>query len=158
MPFVKTSNVLLSKGEDGAVQIWDLRYTSHPVARINSYHHSIPSFAWSSSHSEILATGSAGSAWQAWMLKEDMETLREPTADMFFGGPQWSIEENISVKKDLAGGASVVGEWIGDWKGPIVSVRASPTHLDTFYVLSEIGEVATHKLEAKGLEPHAVHR
>ncbi|KAJ3057224.1 hypothetical protein HK097_010584 [Rhizophlyctis rosea] len=92
------------------------------------------------------------------MLKEDIENLREPTADMFFGGPQWSVGEEMNGRKDMVGGASIVGEWTGDWKGPIVSVKASPTHLSTFYVLSALGELATHKLEVKGLESHALHR
>ncbi|KAJ3332835.1 hypothetical protein HDU76_012899 [Blyttiomyces sp. JEL0837] len=63
---------LASAGEDSVVRIWDLRYTKDPAGRIEGHYHGIHSLTWSSTHAEILATGSSDRSIKAWYLDPSM--------------------------------------------------------------------------------------
>ncbi|RKO88376.1 hypothetical protein BDK51DRAFT_27304, partial [Blyttiomyces helicus] len=146
---------IASTGEDAVVKVWDIRFQSHPVARVDGHSFSIQSFAWSNTHCEMFSTGTSDRVWRAWSLSADVTTARVPRSDIFFGcpGSEWSDD----VTEEPVVGAKLIGECMTGYSASIVSVIASPSHADTYYTLSAVGEIMSHTIRDELLEKIAPH-
>ncbi|KAJ3086309.1 hypothetical protein HK102_013306 [Quaeritorhiza haematococci] len=68
-----------------------------------------------------------------------------------YGGGLGIVGESVT-------GADLIGECKMGYSAPIVAVMASPTHADTFYSLSMVGELMSHTLRTELMQQLAPHR
>ncbi|KAI9317977.1 WD40-repeat-containing domain protein [Dichotomocladium elegans] len=81
---------LASGGEDGVVNIFDIRATNHAaVAKISGHEGVIESISWSNMRPENLATTSADGTFRMWMLCKDAV----PVSDTFYRARKWTKDD-----------------------------------------------------------------
>ena len=61
-------NVMATGGDDGIVNVWDLRKTERPVYKM-LHLNGVTTIDWSKSHVELLATGSIDATMKIWNLR-----------------------------------------------------------------------------------------
>ncbi|KAJ3231068.1 hypothetical protein HDU81_004058 [Chytriomyces hyalinus] len=166
---------LASAGEDSVVRLWDLRYLKNPAAKIEGHYQGLQSMAWSTTHGEILMTGSNDCTARAWSFDASVITPIKSSQNLFIGSPstEWGDPEFRSfattsktdlVKRDagIPDGSFCVGaKMIADvtaYSGPVVSLAASTNHLDTFFTLSSIGELSAITLRPELFQATSPHR
>ncbi|KAJ3207938.1 hypothetical protein HDU82_003135 [Entophlyctis luteolus] len=147
---------LASAGEDSVVRVWDLRYAKAPAVKIEGHYQGIQSICWSKMHAEILVTGSNDCSARGWSINRDtLEPVKSP-ASMFIGSPATAWDQNSS-SQDVCIGANLIA-CADSFGGFVVSVDASQHLPNTFYALSNIGELTCLTLTASALESTAPQR
>ncbi|KAI9100646.1 hypothetical protein DFS34DRAFT_592528 [Phlyctochytrium arcticum] len=151
---------LASAGMDSVVKMWDIRYSKHPVGRIDGHYHGINSIAWSNSHCDILSTVSSDRSWRAWSFAPDTITARDAPSNMFIGcpGSEWGRSEGRKGAAAIAIGAKLVGECDTGYTAPILKVISSKHQVDTYYTISAVGELCSHTILGDVFEPIIPHR
>ncbi|KAJ2002819.1 hypothetical protein GGI04_003184 [Coemansia thaxteri] len=124
---------LATAGEDGAVRVWDLRYTTAAAAATVRHATSagVPRrVAWSPTHVDLLSAGGSDRAWRLHALR--------------------AAEDSDDV------GAVTVAECrAADDVGAVVAACAKGS---TFYTLSACGDLFAHRVAPQALRHAAVHR
>ncbi|KAI8614384.1 hypothetical protein BC830DRAFT_1127577 [Chytriomyces sp. MP71] len=175
---------LASTGEDSIVRVWDLRYLKNPAGKVEGHYKGIQSMAWSNTHAEILVTGSTDCSVRAWCFDSSVITPIKSSKNAFVGSPStdWGevaesktyatasdITEPMRSRNELSlkeatgmhdvpfcVGAKMIAD-VSTFSGPVISINASWSHLDTFYCLSSIGELSSVTLRPdlfKATTPH----
>ncbi|KAJ3017626.1 hypothetical protein HKX48_003450 [Thoreauomyces humboldtii] len=152
---------LASTGDDRVVKMWDVRYLSHPVARIGAHYHAVHSLAWSNSHAETITTVSSDRSWRAWSFLSGADTRRDDDASgsafVSCPGSEWGRSSYAEGREMAVIGAQMVGEFSDD-VSPLIRVVASKRLLDTYYTLSAVGEVCCHTVAGNAFSPVIPHR
>ncbi|ORY38759.1 WD40 repeat-like protein [Rhizoclosmatium globosum] len=151
---------LASAGEDSIVRVWDLRYLKNPTAKIEGHYQGIQSMTWSNTHAEILVTGSSDCSFRAWCLDSQLITPTKSSRTLFIGSPatEWTSTTTSPQQQDqphqppLCITAKMLLDISHTFTSPVVTIAASPTHLNTFYAVS-----ATAEMSAITLRPDLFH-
>ncbi|PVU95416.1 hypothetical protein BB559_002749 [Furculomyces boomerangus] len=130
---------IASGGDDGIVNIWDLRFTTagKPAAVVgaNQIHSAVTKVCWSRSHVDLISTGCADRHWRLHNLRSDTSTEVQ--------------------KVD----SSVVADGIGaEDIGAIVGLVNGPENSNMYYSLSDCGDLCSYKITDKLLANIAPHR
>ncbi|KAJ1816466.1 hypothetical protein LPJ56_002341 [Coemansia sp. RSA 2599] len=139
---------LATAGEGGCVSLWDLRFAASDGAAVATLHHptnhaSVRSLAWSTTHVDLLSTGSSDKSW--WLHSLRVEDCEPSSPDT--GGAR--------KDKRVVRSTVVADKRAADDIGSVVSVRAKGS---TFYTLSSCGDLYAHRVTAGALNGASVHR
>ncbi|KAJ2874027.1 hypothetical protein FB639_004148, partial [Coemansia asiatica] len=142
---------LATAGEGGCVSLWDLRYAASDGAAVATLHHptnhgSVRSLAWSTTHVDLLSTGSSDKSW--WLHSLRVDNCEQPLS---------SPADSANVRRDkrTLRTAVVADKRAADDIGSVVSVRAKG---NTFYTLSSCGDLYAHRVTTGALGGASVHR
>ncbi|KAJ3218108.1 hypothetical protein HK099_005196 [Clydaea vesicula] len=153
---------LATSGESGDVKIWDLRFLRHPAARIDGHYESVNSLCWSNVRCDHISTASSDRSFKTFNLNPDLNSRKifKNYSNFFFNLPDTGFRmEEYTSKEDLIVGSELVCE--SDFKSfnaPLLNICTSPTHSDSYYTISSIGELGCFTIKSDLLEKFAPHR
>ncbi|KAJ3066967.1 hypothetical protein HDU98_009785 [Podochytrium sp. JEL0797] len=153
---------LASAGEDSVVRVWDLRYLKNPAVKIEGHYQGIQSMAWSTTHAEILLTGSTDATFRAWCIDANTSTPLKPSRGMFVGSPATEWSDRTGSNTELSNpsvcvGAKAIAEVDSVDGFPVISASASLSHLSTFYTLTTAGTLTSLTLHPHLLQSTTPH-
>ena len=96
------------------------------MARIDGHYGKVNSVCWSTTHCNIICSGSTDKAWRAWSLNSNVITARNPREDAFINcpGSEWEKNRPASFGDDQAiFGARLLAECESNISGPIVGSK-----------------------------------
>jgi WD40 repeat protein len=113
-----------TSGEDGVVKIWDIRFMNGPAARIEGHYGEVNTICWSTTHCDVLASGSTDRSWKAWSLSSSILAANNPKSDCFVGcpGSEWAGRVPESYKEpNTTFGGRLLAEYVTEMSGSICS-------------------------------------
>ncbi|KAI8322895.1 hypothetical protein GQ54DRAFT_297067 [Martensiomyces pterosporus] len=156
---------LASAGENGQVNVWDLRFSAANGAAVTTLRHptnygSIKSLAWSPTHVDLISTGTSDKSW--WLHSLRVEESEETDGALGSAGKDGTNASDSanggsakSTERRTVRAAVVSDRRAAEDIGSVVSVCAKG---NTFYTLSSCGDLYAHRVTQNALSSAAIQR
>ncbi|KAG0190896.1 hypothetical protein DFQ28_001378 [Apophysomyces sp. BC1034] len=153
---------LASAGQDGMVNIWDIRSSYHaPVGKIDGHHSVVNQIAWSNMRPENLNTVSSDGTMKMWMLSTACIPVWDTFHDLMNQPKHTMFDDDDPDLPEVVGlvGAAGVGTWgrsdvapvyVGEdvepSKGSVVAIRPSKMRPGLYYCATSRGQLTSQMM------------